>query len=115
MSVAAWSDLAELWTNHMLDTGCRYSAANNSNATLKLQQAIEDCGDLPSGGTVLIPAGLTLRTGSLWLRSNLTLRVEVGAALVGTATGTGDTPESISDAPMVCSSSWQMTPLSNAF
>ena len=56
-----------------------YSAKNNMNATAILAQAIEDCGDLPGGGTVLVPAPLTLLTGSLWLRSNLTLRVEKGA------------------------------------
>lgn len=54
-----------------------YSAANGSNATEALQRAIDDCGGLPHpGGTVLVPAGLHLWSASLWLRSNLTLRVE---------------------------------------
>jgi polygalacturonase len=78
-----------------------YAAKDGSNASAALQRAIDDCGDQPGGGTVLIPAGLTLKTASLFLRSNLTLRVEAGATLLGTATGAGDTPASISDAPIV--------------
>lgn len=78
-----------------------YSAQNGSNATLELRAAIRDCGDLASGGTVLVPAGVVLRTASLWLRSNLTLRVEAGAALVSTATGSGHTRASQADAPIV--------------
>lgn len=70
-----------------------YSAVTGMNATAVLQQAIEDCGDLVSGGTVLVPAGLDLMTASLWMRSNLTLRVEKGASLVGTTVK--------NDAPMV--------------
>lgn len=68
-----------------------YSAKNGSNATAALQKAIEDCGDLEEGGTVLVPSGLTLTTASLWLRSNLTLRVEVGATLLGSHLA-GDAP-----------------------
>lgn len=61
-----------------------YSAANNTVATEALQQAIHDCGNRPSpGGTVLIPAGTFLITGSLWLQSNLTLFVAKGAGLIG--------------------------------
>jgi len=78
-----------------------YSAANGSNATAALQRAIDDCGDLESGGTVLVPGGLLLRSASLWLRSNLTFRVEGGATLLGTATGDGKTPASTADAPVV--------------
>jgi exo-poly-alpha-galacturonosidase len=77
-----------------------FSAATNAtNATAALQSAILECGDLATGGTVLVPAGLVLYTGSLFMRSNLTLRVE--GALLGLATGSGDTPASISDAPIV--------------
>ena len=36
------------------------------NATALLQRAIDDCGSLPGGGTVLVPKGLTLLTGSLF-------------------------------------------------
>eukprot|EP00656_Telonema_subtile_P032402 TRINITY_DN3556_c0_g1_i2.p1 TRINITY_DN3556_c0_g1~~TRINITY_DN3556_c0_g1_i2.p1 ORF type:complete len:168 (-),score=30.81 TRINITY_DN3556_c0_g1_i2:105-608(-) len=78
-----------------------YDAQNGTNATAALQTAIDDCGDLPGGGTVLVPSGLVLKTASLWLRSNLTLRVEAGSTLLGTATGLGDTAESIDDAPVV--------------
>lgn len=78
-----------------------YSATNGSNATANLQQAINDCGDRPEGGTVLVPSGITLFTASLFLRSNLTLRVEPESTLLGTATGSTKTPESINDAPIV--------------
>lgn len=78
-----------------------WNAVNGSNATAGLQAAIDACGDLPGGGTVLIPAPLTLRTASLFLRSNLTFRVERGATLLGTATGSTKTPESVDDAPIV--------------
>eukprot|EP01044_Picomonas_judraskeda_P005801 COSAG03_NODE_558_length_6950_cov_4.520362_5_plen_207_part_00 len=77
------------------------SAKHGKNSTAILQRAIDDCGDLPGGGTVLVPSGLTLLTGSLFMKSNLTLRVEIGATLLGTATGDTKTPESISDAPVV--------------
>eukprot|EP00929_Paragymnodinium_shiwhaense_P076197 TRINITY_DN39134_c0_g1_i1.p1 TRINITY_DN39134_c0_g1~~TRINITY_DN39134_c0_g1_i1.p1 ORF type:complete len:464 (-),score=38.57 TRINITY_DN39134_c0_g1_i1:50-1441(-) len=58
-----------------------YSAKNGTKSTEQLQQAIDDCGDLAEGGTVLLPKDMLLETGSLWLRSNLTLRVEEGATL----------------------------------
>ena len=70
-----------------------YLARNGTNATMALERALSDCGDRPDGGTVLIPSGYTLWTASLWLRSNLTLRVETGATLQSTATGSGSTPE----------------------
>ena len=79
-----------------------YSATNNSNATAALQQAIDDCGDLGGeGGTVLVKSGLILRTASLWLRSDLTLKIEAGATLLGTATGNMKSLESTGDAPIV--------------
>lgn len=63
-----------------------------SNSTDAIRAAIEACGDLTEGGTVLFPkdSGVFL-TASLWLRSNLTLRVEKGATLKGT-TLEGDAP-----------------------
>jgi polygalacturonase len=84
-------------------TSQEYGAINGSNATLVLQKAINDCGDRPDGGVVLVPGNspLTLLTASLFMRSNLTLRVEKGATLLGTATGSMKTPESINDAPMM--------------
>ena len=79
-----------------------YNVVNGSNATATLQQAIDECGDLEGGGTVLVPSSFFLRTASLWLRSNLTLRVEEGATLLGTATGEGAlTDPSVLDAPIV--------------
>eukprot|EP01052_Picozoa_sp_SAG31_P036875 SAG31_NODE_4665_length_3055_cov_1.841001_1_plen_197_part_00 len=76
-----------------------YSATNGSNATAVLSAAIADCGDLPTGGVVLVPPQLTLLSASLFMRSNLTLRVE--GTLLGTATGSTKTPQSINDAPIV--------------
>eukprot|EP01065_Artemidia_motanka_P027529 TRINITY_DN32717_c0_g1_i1.p1 TRINITY_DN32717_c0_g1~~TRINITY_DN32717_c0_g1_i1.p1 ORF type:complete len:456 (+),score=140.37 TRINITY_DN32717_c0_g1_i1:57-1370(+) len=63
-----------------------------SNSTAAIQMAIDDCGDKAEGGTVLVPAGAgTFVTASLWLRSNLTFRVEEGSTLLGT-TLPGDAP-----------------------
>jgi hypothetical protein len=57
---------------------------NFTDDTRAIQAAIDACGDLPgSGGTVLLPAPRVFRAGSLWLRSNMTLRVEPGAVLLG--------------------------------
>lgn len=86
----------EGWRNGRL---CTVGAANGTNATAALQGAIDACGDLQGGGTVLVPEGLVLYTASLFLRSNLTLRVE--GTLVGTATGSGRTAASTGDAPIV--------------
>jgi hypothetical protein len=74
-------------------TKAPYSARNGTNATVALQTAIDDCGDLPDGGTVLVPSGFVLITASLWLRSNLTFRVEMGfVAVVATPTPTPTDP-----------------------
>lgn len=77
----------------------RYNLRNMSNGTSVLQRAVDACGDLPNGGTVLVPRGMVVLTGSVWLRSNLTLRVE--GTLLGTATGSTASPASVGDAPMV--------------
>ncbi len=56
---------------------------NVTDDTLAIQRAIDACGDLPApGGTVLL-TGRSFVSGSLWLRSNLTFRVEKGATLIG--------------------------------
>jgi hypothetical protein len=96
---AARGATAESWRRGKLCDVSRppFSLRNASNGTAALQLAIDTCGDLPDGGTVLVPRGLVLLTGSLWLRSNLTLRVE--GALLGTATGSMATAASIADAP----------------
>ena len=49
-------------------TKAPFSARNGSNATMQLQTAINTCGNLPEGGTVLVPSGFTLFTASLFLR-----------------------------------------------
>ena len=57
---------------------------NFTDDTRAIQAAIDACGDLPgTGGTVLLPAPRVFRSGSLWLRSNLTFRLEPGAVLLG--------------------------------
>jgi len=101
---AARAQTPDGWTAGKL---CEIDAAlNNTNATAALQSAIDECGDRAEGGTVLVRNSLTLHTASLWLRSNLTFRVEAGSALVGTATGVGDkvtdpTNLNVTDAPIV--------------
>lgn len=66
-------------------TSAPYNAVGDgkANDTAAIQSAIDDCGGLAEGGTVLLPSGGTFKTGSLWLRSNLTFRVEDGATLLG--------------------------------
>ena len=54
------------------------------NSTSAIQAAIDSCGDLASGGTVLLPAGVFL-SASLFLRSNLTLSVQPQATLLATS------------------------------
>ncbi len=57
---------------------------NFTDDTRAIQAAIDACGDLPGmGGTVLLPTSHIFRSGSLWLRSNMTLRLEPGAVLLG--------------------------------
>lgn len=60
-----------------------YGAVRDSqtNDTAALQAAIDAC-DQAGGGTVYVPAGSYL-TGSLFLRSNLTLYLDAGAVLLG--------------------------------
>jgi polygalacturonase len=54
-----------------------------SDDTLPVQQTIDRCAVL-GGGEVVVPAG-DYSTGALVLRSNVTLRVEQGASLLGSA------------------------------
>lgn len=49
--------------------------------TSRLQAAIDSCA-ASGGGTVLVPAGEYV-TGTLWMRSNITLHLEAGATLLG--------------------------------
>lgn len=55
----------------------------NTNDTVAVQQAIDRCSAL-GGGEVVVPAG-GYATGALVLRSNVTLRLEQGAKLLGSA------------------------------
>ncbi|WP_190973310.1 glycosyl hydrolase family 28 protein [Schleiferilactobacillus harbinensis] len=48
-------------------------ATGRHMSTAKVQAAIDAC---PAGGTVLIPAGATVQTGALFLKSHLTFRIE---------------------------------------
>jgi polygalacturonase len=52
-----------------------------TNSTSHIQAAINDCG-INGGGTVVIPPGNYV-TGTLWLRSNVTLDLAPGATLLG--------------------------------
>jgi polygalacturonase len=59
--------------------GARLDGVTNDRAAL--QQAI-DTAAAAGGGTVVVPAGRTLLTGSIELRSHVTLRLEPGAHLM---------------------------------
>ncbi len=62
------------WFN-VLDAGA--IADGSASCTAALQRAIDQCGQT-GGGTVVIPAGIYL-TGSISMRSNVTLQLEAGA------------------------------------
>jgi len=49
--------------------------------TASIQRAIDRCAE-SGGGTVLVPSGGYV-TGSLWMRSNVTLHLDSGARLLG--------------------------------
>lgn len=49
---------------------------NRTVDTAAIQRAVDACGDLPTGGTVLLPKGGWFVSGAVWLRSNLTFAVE---------------------------------------
>ena len=68
-------------TLNVRDVGFGATGDGTTKDTLALQLAIERCSVL-GGGEVVVPAGDYL-TGALWLRSNVTLRVEEGATLNG--------------------------------
>jgi polygalacturonase len=61
----------------------QFGATGNgeTRATEQLQAAIDACAR-GGGGTVLVPAGGYV-TGTLWMRSNVTLHLEAGATLLG--------------------------------
>ena len=55
-----------------------------TSSTKAIQAALDKCGQA-GGGTVIVPPGKFL-TGSLWMRSNVTLHLEGGATLMGLMT-----------------------------
>jgi polygalacturonase len=63
----------------ILETGAVRDAREPSTAAL--QRAIDQCAKA-GGGTVLVPAGRYM-TGTIWMRSNITLHLEAGAVLQG--------------------------------
>jgi hypothetical protein len=63
--------------------------------TRAIQQAIDQC--TKTGGTVLVPAG-TFLTGTLYLKSNVELRLEKGAVLLGSSQPS-DYPDNYSTYP----------------
>ena len=80
----------------------------NANCTPNIQRAI-DSASARGGGTVVVPAGRYV-TGTLWLRSNITLHLEPGAVLLGAQevdafplwTPRWEGPQSTTRAAMVC-------------
>ncbi|MGD1276085.1 MAG: glycoside hydrolase family 28 protein [Tepidisphaeraceae bacterium] len=66
------------WLN-VLDCGAVPDGA--TACTAALQKAVDRCGQA-GGGTVLVPAGGYV-TGTLWMRSNVTLHLDSGATLLG--------------------------------
>ena len=60
----------------------KYGAVGDGTTlnTAAIQKAIDSC---PAGGTVVIPAGI-FKTGSLWLKSDMTLEVQKDATILGT-------------------------------
>jgi polygalacturonase len=66
------------WVN-VLETGAIGDGSTVS--TVSIQRAIDLCGQR-GGGTVFIPAGQYV-SGTLWMRSNITLNMDAGAVLIG--------------------------------
>lgn len=56
-------------------------ADGSAPATAFIQRAIDQCGN-GGGGTVFLPAGRYV-SGTLWLRSNVTLHLDSGAVILG--------------------------------
>lgn len=52
-------------------TVCNVGSPSGSDQTSQIQSAINNC---PSGGTVLLEAGATYTAGSIYLKSNTTLK-----------------------------------------
>ena len=63
----------------MVEAGADPGGSND--CTQAIQRAIDQCAEA-GGGTILFPAGRYL-TGTLWMRSNINLYLDSGAAIVG--------------------------------
>ena len=60
---------------------CGALGNGEASCTAAIQRAIDRCA-AGGGGTVMVPAGEYV-TGSLWMRSNVTLHLDAGAKLLG--------------------------------
>src|SRR5512133_2932686 len=69
-------------------------ADGKTSDTKAIQRAIDSCA-AAGGGTVLVPPGSYV-TGTLWLKSNITLNLDAGATLLG-SDNKDEFPEWISD------------------
>jgi len=60
-----------------------FGAVNDgkTSSTKQIQSTIDACAKA-GGGTVLVPSGQFV-TGTLWMRSNITLSIDAGATLLG--------------------------------
>lgn len=67
----------------ILQYGAKGDGCTNDAAAI--QKAIDDC-SLAGGGRVLLPGGHVYRSGSLVLKSNIELHLEMGAVLKGSDT-----------------------------
>lgn len=69
-------------SRHLLHVGDAGAVGDGVTVcTPALQRAIDTCAQA-GGGTIFVPAGNYL-TGTLWLRSNITLHLDAGARLIG--------------------------------
>lgn len=75
----AWSGNVFAAQYNIIDYGAVSDTTKLS--TSAIQRAIDDC-HVKGGGTVLIPAG-NFKTGSIFLKSNVTVHLENGATLYG--------------------------------
>jgi polygalacturonase len=67
-------------TYNVIDFGA--AGDGQANDAAAIQRAIDAC-TAAGGGTVLLPAGKTFRSGTIALKSNVELHVEGGARLAG--------------------------------
>lgn len=86
----------------ILDRGAR--GRGEKLLTAEIQQAIDELGSRPNGGTLLLPSGF-YRSGTIEMRSKVTLYLDAGALLIGSENpsdypfdpGTEETPDRTQD------------------